>query len=214
MTARSDPGKSAGTEFSRAEDRFARADCFVRPDHSVTADDPESVSGEEEVPVLLTVIGKQTDPDGNTQESTAVYRAVCRNKGEGYLFSYFAEGTEVSLFLSRDRAWMQRGPGRSARMVFDPSADSTSCSYETDYGSIPMEIRTQGISVLAGELRRKALKGRENITDRKDSNSSGNSGVEILRSVRGLQARIRYTLIMAPKYELSCSVTIKTQQTD
>lgn len=211
-------GKRDGTEFSDETDYFAMEDHPVMEEysagseHSVTADQPESASGEAELPVLLTVTGKQTDPDGNMQENTAVYRAVCRNKGEGYFFSYFAEGTGVNLFISRDRAWMQRGTVRSARMVFDPSAPSTRCSYETDYGIIPMEIRTEGISVMAGGLRRKSVESRKSIADNRDSKRSGNRSDDFFRAARSLQARIRYTLVMDLEYELKCSVTIKTQQ--
>lgn len=154
--------------------------------------DAEKRKPEEEVPVLLTVTGKQTDPEGSTRETAAVYRAVCRNSGEGLLFSYLAEDTPVTLFLSRSLAWMQRG-GIDARMVFDPSGAVTRCDYETAYGTIPMEVRTEGISVLAG-----------------GSGKQGEGGAGIV--CRSLQARIRYTLIMGADYELSCSVTIKTQQ--
>jgi hypothetical protein len=132
--------------------------------------------------VLLTITGRQTDPDTGTQENTASYRAVMSACGEGHLFSYLTEDASVKLFVSRERAWMQRGGKRENCMVFDPSVTSTQCDYETAYGVIPMEIRTDRISVLAG-------------------------------GSRGLQARIRYTLAMSPEYELTCSVTIKTQQT-
>lgn len=136
----------------------------------------------EGTPVLLTITGRQTDPDTGTQENTASYRAVMSACGEGHLFSYLTEDASVKLFVSRERAWMQRGGKRENCMVFDPSVTSTQCDYETAYGVIPMEIRTDRISVLAG-------------------------------GSRGLQARIRYTLAMSPEYELTCSVTIKTQQT-
>ncbi len=163
------------------------------------------IQEEEKVHVRLTVTGKQTDPDGNTQENTAVYRAECRNCGDGYLFSYPAEGTDVNLFLSRGSAWMQRGHNPDARMVFDPSGAVTRCDYETAYGVIPLEIRTEQISILAGGLRR------DSYADKRKSGSE-NTLTHIFRSGRGLQARIRYALIMGPDYELSCSVTIKTQQ--
>lgn len=142
----------------------------------------------EGVPVLLTVTGRQTDPDSGTQENTAAYRAEMKTCGEGVLFSYRTEDAPVQLFVSRERAWMQRGGKREGRMVFDPSVSSTRCDYETAYGVIPMEIRTEGISLLAG------------------GGPAGGS--------RGLRARIRYRLIMSPEYELICSVTIKTQQTE
>lgn len=144
----------------------------------------------EGVNVQLIVTGKQTDPDGNTQESTSFYHAVCSVCGKGFLFSYFADGREVRLFISRDSAWMQRGPGRSARMVFDPSLPCTQCDYETDYGTIPMVIRTGTISVLAG---------------------GPHTGDKVYRN---LKARIRYTLVMGSDYELTCSVTIKTRQVE
>lgn len=199
-------GKGGGRGFCDGGDRFAMEDHFHK------ADPPETMPDQEGVPVLLTVTGKQTDPDGSTQENTSVYRAVCRNKEDGFFFSYFDEGTEVNLFLSRGSAWMQRGAVRSARMVFDPSASSTRCSYETDYGIIPMEIRTEGISVMAGGLRRKSVESRKSIADDRDSKRSGNRSGDFFRAARSLQARIRYTLVMDREYELKCSVTIKTQQ--
>lgn len=199
-------GKGGGRGFCDGGDRFAMEDHFHK------ADPPETMSDQEGVPVLLTVTGKQTDPDGNTQENTSVYRAVCRNKEDGFFISYFDEGTKVNLFLSRGSAWMQRGAVRSARMVFDPSASSTRCSYETDYGIIPMEIRTEGISVMAGGLRRKSVESRKSIADDRDSKRSGNRSGDFFRAARSLQARIRYTLVMDREYELTCSVTIKTQQ--
>lgn len=153
----------------------------------------QETGSKEGVFVLLTVTGKQTDPDGNIQESTSVYRAVCRRSGKGLLFTYSAEEAAATLFLSRDLAWMQRGRSESSRMVFDPSGTVTDCDYETAYGIIPMQIRTDRISVLAGGRR-----GREE------------KGTEIIG--RGLQARIRYSLLMGPEYELFCSVTIKVQQ--
>lgn len=150
---------------------------------SVTKKGRPGKAEKEGTPVLLTITGRQTDPDTGTQENTASYRAVMSACGEGHLFSYLAEDTWVMLFVSRERAWMQRGEKQEGRMVFDPSVSSTQCDYETAYGIIPMEIRTDRISVLSG-------------------------------GSRGLQARIRYTLVMSPEYELTCSVTIKTQQTD
>ena len=199
-------GKGGGRGFCDGGDRFAMEDHFHK------ADPPETMSDQEGVPVLLTVTGKQTDPDGNTQENTSVYRAVCRNKEDGFFFSYFDEGTKVNLFLSRGSAWMQRGTVRSARMVFDPSVPSTRCSYETDYGIIPMVIRTEGISVMAGGLRRKSVESRKSISDDRDSKRNGNLSGDFFRAARSLQARIRYTLVMDREYELTCSVTIKTQQ--
>ena len=210
MTAMSGAGKGGGRGFCDGGDRFAMEDHFHK------ADPPEKMPDQEGVPVLLTVTGKQTDPDGSTQENTSVYRAVCRNKEDGFFFSYFDEGTKVNLFLSRGSAWMQRGTVRSARMVFDPSVPSTRCSYETDYGIIPMVIRTEGISVMAGGLRRKSVESRKSITDDRDGNRdssiSGNRSGDFCRAARSLQARIRYTLVMDREYELKCSVTIKTQQ--
>ncbi len=149
---------------------------------SVTKRGRQGRAEQEGTPVLLTITGRQTDPDTGTQENTASYRAVMSACGEGHLFSYLTEDASVKLFVSRERAWMQRGGKRENCMVFDPSVTSTRCGYETAYGVIPMEIRTDRISVLAG-------------------------------GSRGLQARIRYTLVMSPEYELTCSVTIKTQQT-
>lgn len=149
---------------------------------SVTKRGRQGRAEQEDTPVLLTITGRQTDPDTGTQENTASYRAVMSACGEGHLFSYMTEDASVKLFVSRERAWMQRGGKKESRMVFDPSVTSTQCDYETAYGVIPMEIRTDRISVLAG-------------------------------GSRGLQARIRYTLAMSPEYELTCSVTIKTQQT-
>ena len=173
-------GKGGGRGFCDGGDRFAMEDHFHK------ADPPETMSDQEGVPVLLTVTGKQTDPDGNTQENTSVYLAVCRNKEDGFFFSYFAEGTEVNLFLSRGSAWMQRGTVRSARMVFDPSASSTRCSYETAYGIIPMEIRTEGISVMAGGLRRKSVESRKSIADDRDSKRNGNLSGDFFRAARSL----------------------------
>ena len=99
----------------------------------------------------------------------------------------------MRLFVSRKNAWMQRGSRESARMVFDPSVPSVHCDYETAYGTIPMEIRTEKISVLGGGLRANDIpfSGRENSD---------------------LQARIRYKLVMGQDYELTCSVTVKTQR--
>ena len=143
--------------------------------------------------ILLTVTGKQTGPDGNTQENTAVYRAAQSLCGEGYLFTYRAEDVQVRLFLSRTLAWMERNGVKDTRMVFDPALFSTRCDYETAYGTIPMEIRTEKISVLGGGLRANDIpfSGRENSD---------------------LQARIRYKLVMGQDYELTCSVTVKTQR--
>ena len=138
--------------------------------------------------ILLTVTGKQTGPDGNTQENTAVYRAAQSLCGEGYLFTYRAEDVQVCLFLSRTLAWMEMNGVKDTRMVFDPALFSTRCDYETAYGTIPMEIRTGKISVLSGGLRQ-------------SGSSAGN-----------IRARIHYTLVMGQDYEQKCSVTIKTQQ--
>jgi hypothetical protein len=155
--------------------------------------DAKKEKPQDQVPVLLTVTGKQTDPEGSTRETSAVYSAVCRTSEQGLLFSYPAEDTLVTLFLSRRLAWMQRGGSIEARMVFDPSGAVTRCDYETAYGIIPMEVRTEGISILAGGPGKRGEGGRDVIG-------------------RGLQARIRYALIMGADYQLSCSVTIKAQQ--
>ena len=151
-------GKGGGRGFCDGGDRFAMEDHFHK------ADPPETMPDQEGVPV----------------------RAVCRNKEDGFFFSYFAEGTEVNLFLSRGSAWMQRGTVRSARMVFDPSASSTRCSYETAYGIIPMEIRTEGISVMAGGLRRKSVESRKSIADDRDSKRNGNLSGDFFRAARSL----------------------------
>ena len=80
MTAMSGAGKGGGRGFCDGGDRFAMEDHFHK------ADPPETMSDQEGVPVLLTVTGKQTDPDGNTQENTSVYLAVCRRNGSQSLF--------------------------------------------------------------------------------------------------------------------------------
>ena len=148
--------------------------------------------------VRLSVCGKQTDPDGNTQENPALYTAACAPSGDGWLFSYEADGVPARLFLSRRLAWTERSeeeaqdtPGN--RMVFDPSVPAAKCLYETPFGTIPMEIRTRRIALL-GKGAAAAPEGHAGNTFR-------------------LRARIFYTLQMDPGYELSCTVTIRADST-
>ena len=55
---------------------------------SVTKKGRPGKAEKEGTPVLLTITGRQTDPDTGTQENTASYRAVMSACGEGHLFSY------------------------------------------------------------------------------------------------------------------------------
>lgn len=135
--------------------------------------------------VLLTIQGRQTDPDGNTQEMVSVYRGVQIVSGDGYEFrcrSLEDPEEEISLFLSRTLLELERsGPVRT-RMIFDPSLPAVKCDYATPFGRIPMVIRTERIAL----LERGARKDR-------------------------IHARVKYTLTMEPDYIHICSVTIKVQ---
>ena len=59
--------------------------------------------------VRLSISGKQTDPEGNTQENTARHQAVCRAEGGGWLLTYREKGLPSRLYLSRSLVWMERG---------------------------------------------------------------------------------------------------------
>lgn len=135
--------------------------------------------------VLVTIHGRQTDPEGKTQEIVSLYRGVQTGGKDGYeLCCRSLQDTEdeISLFLSRTLLRMERrGPVR-ARMVFDPSLPAAKIDYNTPFGGIPMEIRTERIALLERGARR----------DR-------------------IHARVKYTLAMEPDYMLVCSVTIKVQ---
>ena len=135
--------------------------------------------------VHLTIEGRQTDPEGNTQEITSVYRGVQTASGEGYEFrcrSLEDAEEEISLFLSRTLLRLERSSPVRTRMIFDPSLPVVKCEYDTSFGMIPLEIRTERIAL----LERGARKDR-------------------------IQARVKYTLTMEPDYILICSVTIKVQ---
>ncbi|MDO5133165.1 MAG: DUF1934 domain-containing protein [Eubacteriales bacterium] len=142
---------------------------------------------EEEVPVILTITGRQTDPEEDppqTRESTAVYEAVCMARDGEYRFRYLAEGEEACLLLSKTCARMERGDARGTRMLFDPAVPSTKCAYRTPYGTIPMEIRTERITLMDGGFP---------------------AGARV-------RARIKYTLSMEPGIRLECRVTIRSGQ--
>lgn len=150
--------------------------------------------------VRLSISGKQTDPEGNTQENTALHHAICTADGGGWLFTYMENGIPARLYISRSLAWMERGdlhregsssrtePAESlrgsggTRMVFDPALSAARCMYETPFGRIPMLIRTEGIALLGGKKQAAPFR---------------------------LTARIRYTLRMDPDYTLTCAVTIR-----
>ena len=59
--------------------------------------------------VRLSISGKQTDPEGNTQENTALHHAICTADGGGWLFTYMENGIPARLYISRSLAWMERG---------------------------------------------------------------------------------------------------------
>ena len=136
--------------------------------------------------VALTISGSQTDPDGNTQKTSATCRALCFEYKDGHLFLYEENGERVRLFLSKTLAWTDRGKkdlsDRVNGLVFDPSVSSHQCFYETGYGRIPMEVRTF-------------------------EEETGQQGFR-------LQARVKYSLWPDPKYEMKSTVTIKAQQID
>ena len=117
----------------------------------------------------LVITGKQTDPEGHTQTTTSVYEAVRLPHEKGHLFRYRAEdGREATLFVSRDLVYLKKGGGDSGgrteetsadsgaagEMVFDPFSDAIRCDYATPYGTIPMEIRTDRITILGNRSRR------------------------------------------------------------
>lgn len=148
--------------------------------------------------VRLTIRGIQTDPDGNSQEHTSVYLAgyTEAEEGPGHVFRYRtgedkAGGPESVLFVSRGLVRMERAGEGSSVMIFDPSVPMTGCDYGTPFGVIPMEIRTQRISVMDGgaSLRPAAGSGR-------------------LR----LRAGVQYSLGMDAGYALECSVTIQADE--
>lgn len=130
-------------------------------------------------PLILTLKGKQTDPDGRAWENASVHEAVCREvrRGaeKGREYSFQEEDGRACLYVSRQSVVMERGGG--TRMVFDPSLPAAQCLYRTPYGTIPMEIRTRRIAVLF---------------------SSGG----------GCRARVLYTLRMEPDIRLDCEVTL------
>ena len=146
----------------------------------------------------LTIRGTQTDPDGNSQEHTSVYlaRYTVAEEGPGHVFRYLIGGDDTGgpesvLFVSRGLVRMERAGEGSSVMIFDPSVPMTGCDYGTPFGVIPMEIRTQRISVMDGgaSLRPAAGSGR-------------------LR----LRARVQYSLGMDADYALECSVTIQADE--
>lgn len=155
--------------------------------------------------VSLTISGSQTDPDGNTQETSATCRALCFEYKDGHLFLYEENGERVRLFLSKTLAWTDRGKkdlsDRVNGLVFDPSVSSHQCFYETGYGRIPMEVRTKSITLMGGrrQMRQDSEKTFEEET--------GQQGFR-------LQARVKYSLWPDPKYEMKSTVTIKAQQID
>lgn len=139
-------------------------------------------------PVSLTVTGRQTDPDGNMQENTAVYRGSCSVCDGGRLLSCSDAEGGLCLYLSRRKAWIEyrnaQGTLQGTRMVFDPALAAARCEYRTPFGTIPMSVTTHAIRILDG------------------------GGTE----QRSFQARLSYTLSMEPDYALKCAVTIKARQ--
>ncbi len=138
--------------------------------------------------VLLTITGVQTDISGKSTETSAVYEAVYRAESTGHFFQYSADGEDAFLYLSSERACMERGKDRETRMLFDPSVPHTECLYRTPYGTIHMEIRTEGIVIMDG----------------------GHTGA-INDKIR-IRGRIKYVLTMERDEPINCSVTIKAQQ--
>ena len=117
MTAMSGAGKGGGRGLCDGGDRFAMEDHFHK------ADPPETMPDQEGVPVLLTVTGKQTDPDGNTQENTSVYLAVCRNKEDGFFLISFYPAAAPGCREGRSEApgWsltlLRLRPGAAMRLL-------------------------------------------------------------------------------------------------
>lgn len=140
--------------------------------------------------VRLTIRGIQTDPDGHTQDNTSVCMARYFPRDGGHIFRC-REGEEENpalseLYVSREVVRMERGGSGVSRMIFDPSAELTRCDYGTPFGTIPMEIRTERISVL-------------------DGGGNGQSAMETIR----IRARVQYLLSMDETWTLRCSVTIR-----
>ena len=140
--------------------------------------------------VRLTITGRQTDPEGHTQENTAVYRAEAAYAAgeEGFRFRYQEGDGESSLFVSRSLVCIHRGERGGTQMRFDPAVPGTECMYATPYGTIPMRIRTRRIAVLDGRSR----PGPD----------------EKLR----LRARVQYELRMDEAFCLECTVTIRAEE--
>lgn len=167
----------------------------------------EAMSRKKGIPVLLTIIGRQKDPEGRTQENASVYEAVYTEEdggagGRRHLFRYAMEDGEAVLSLMGDgyappslTSKRRGGPGgekarpkggnafierkNGTRMVFAPDEPFTECGYITPFGVIPMKIRTERVAVLGG----------------------GSS----------LKARIRYRLCPDDGYELECTATVRAE---
>lgn len=137
--------------------------------------------------VLLTLTGIQTDPDGNRQESTSVYEAVCTKEESGYLFRYREQKDAAEFFLSRGSVWMKREGQAAIHMRFDPSGIPVQGTFRTPFGSIPLTIRTERIAIL----------------DSAGAASQKNPAV--------LRARIKYSLTLGGDCTQSCSMTIRVQ---
>ena len=134
--------------------------------------------------VRLSISGKQTDPEGNTQENTALHHAICTADGGGWLFTYMENGIPARLYISRSLAWMERGDlhreGSSSRTESAESLRGSGSSGAGESESLrgSGSSRTEPAESLRGS-------GSSGAGESESLRGSGSSGTEPAESLRG-----------------------------
>ena len=164
--------------------------------------------------VRLSISGKQTDPEGNTQENTALHHAICTADGGGWLFTYMENGIPARLYISRSLAWMERGDlNREDGSSRTEPAESLRGSGSSGAGESE-SLRDSGGTRMVFDPALSAARCMYETPFGRIPMLIRTEGIALLGGKKQaapfrLTARIRYTLRMDPDYTLTCAVTIR-----
>ncbi len=102
--------------------------------------------------VWLTIIGEQTDEDGNREKNGSQCKASYEYSGDAHHLIYRevneddGAATDAELLIMDERVVVRRSGEVSSTMNFQ-AGKTTGCRYSTPFGVIPMKIHTRRIAL-------------------------------------------------------------------
>lgn len=108
----------------------------------------------EETDVILTITGRQIQPDGTEEKHQTKHRARCKRNGDGaYEITYnermegIEEPLESRITVDKRRVVIERKGKLSTSLLLEKGRRNA-CLYETPYGAIPLETEADSIDAL------------------------------------------------------------------